>query len=73
MLQTLVFNTNTKSVLVLDGPHQQSKILYNFNHIPTVKTSEMGYYEVMQEIPESQGRVPIARFPIANTNMLIEK
>lgn len=73
MLQTLVFNTTTKTVIVLDGPTLQSKILYNFSHVPTVKVSEMGYFEVMQEVPETQGRIPIARFPIANTNMLIEK
>jgi hypothetical protein len=35
-MQTLVFNTKTKSVVVYEGEHH-SKILYTFQDVPTVK------------------------------------
>lgn len=70
-MQTLVFNTTTKTVLV---KAVDSTILYEFNEIPTVKI-ESGYYEVIQiDSAFADGRkIPVARFPIANTNMLIKK
>jgi hypothetical protein len=72
-MQTLVFNTTTKSAKLYEGV-EQGNILYTFNDVPTVKIED-GYYQVMQ-VDNSTGedkRVPVARFPIANTNMLIKK
>jgi hypothetical protein len=50
-----------------------SKILHVFPDVPTVKVMET-YYEVIskQTIDGSETRVPVARFPISNTNMIIE-
>jgi hypothetical protein len=72
-MQTLVFNTTTKSAKLYEG-NESSSILYTFDSVPTVKIIE-GYYEVMQIDATSveEKRVPVARFPIANTNMLIKK
>jgi len=72
-MQTLVFNTSTKSAKLYDGA-ESTTILYTFNDVPTVKIVE-NYYEVMQIDATSveEKRVPVARFPIANTNMLIKK
>ena len=50
-----------------------SEILYQFNNVPTVKKDE-NFYEVMEEIENEDGlksRFPVARLPIANTNMII--
>jgi hypothetical protein len=73
-MQTLVFNTSTKSVKVYENAAEKSEILYTFNDVPTVKIEET-YYQVMQIDGTSveEKRVPVARFPIANTNMLIKK
>ena len=73
-MQTLVFNTSTKSAKLYDGPAEDSTILYTFNDVPTVKIED-GFYQVMQIDGTSveEKRVPVARFPIANTNMLIKK
>lgn len=72
-MQTLVFNTKTKSVtLYSDKPG--STMISNFSDVPTVKVME-SYYEVMQkQIDEngSENRIPVARFPISNTNMFIQ-
>ena len=71
-LQTLIFNTKTKSVVVYEG-EQHSKILYTFLDVPTVKVLDT-YYEVMvkQASEEGEIRVPVGRFPVSNTNMLIQ-
>jgi hypothetical protein len=72
-MQTLVFNTSTKSVKLYEG-NESSPILYTFDSVPTVKI-EAGYYQVMQVDGASteDKRVPVARFPVSNTNMLIKK
>ena len=72
-MQTLVFNTATKSAKLYEGS-ESSSILYTFNDVPTVKIED-GFYQVMQIDGTSteEKRVPVARFPIANTNMLIKK
>lgn len=70
-MQTLNFNTKTKTVVVKND----NTILYNFDNVPTVKVAE-SFYEVIQETASPEGdknRAPVARFPIAATNMLIEK
>ena len=68
---TLVFNTTTKEVKITEN----STILYHFSTVPTVKPNDEGYYEVIQEVKDSVNsqRIPVARLPIANTIMLIEK
>jgi hypothetical protein len=47
-MQTLVFNTTTKTVKLLDGRREGSNIIEYFENVPTVKI-EQGYYEVMKK------------------------
>lgn len=70
-LQTIVFNTTTKSVKVTEGPLDDSKILFQFENVPTVKVLD-SLYEVMQK-DEFEKSTPVLRLPIANTNMVIKK
>ena len=72
-MQTLVFNTSTKSVKIYEG-NESTPILYTFDSVPTVKIED-GYYQVLQidKTSAEETRVPVARIPIANTNMLIKK
>jgi hypothetical protein len=72
-MQTLIFNTSTKSVKVTEGKQFGSEILYEFDEVPTVRVAPEGYYEVVQSVGGGDSRVPVARFPIANTNMRIIK
>jgi hypothetical protein len=72
-MQTLEFNTTTKKVKVTEGKLIGSEILYEFNNVPTVRVDQIGFYEVVQGIGIDGARLPVARFPISNTNMLIEK
>ncbi len=72
-MQTLVFNTKTKNV-ILYSEEPGTTILANFSEVPTVKVME-SYYEVMQKQTDVNGienRIPVARFPISNTNMFIQ-
>ena len=69
-MQTLVFNSTTKRVQLLSGSRGDSKLLENFEDVPTVKV-ENGYYEVMQI--QGEQKVPVLRVPMANTNMVIQK
>ena len=76
-MQTLVFNTTEKKVWVYDGTAEVSNLIYKFENVPTVKPLQ-DYYEVMQRLdsenaPSGYSSVPVARFPISNTNMIIEK
>jgi len=74
-MQTLIFNTTTKSATFYAGKMEGSEVFYRFQNVPTVKREE-NYYEVMEEEDTPQGtkaRFPVARFPIANTNMIIVK
>lgn len=71
-MQSLVFNTTTKTVKLYEGSPEESKILFYFLDCPTVKCiGENRYYEVMQKTDEKT--TPILRVPISNTNMIIEK
>lgn len=72
-MQTLIFNTKTKTVVVYENQPGSSKIIHTFDNVPTVVV-ESTYYEVksIQNIKNVEVRVPVARFPISNTNMLIE-
>ncbi len=67
-MQTLVFNSTDKTVVLQEG--FRGTELLNFKDVPTVKV-ENGYYEVMQI--QGEQKVPVLRVPIANTNMLIQK
>jgi len=72
-MQTLVFNTTTKTVKLLDGRREGSNIIEYFENVPTVKI-EQGYYEVMKKMDEESTTViPVLRVPISNTNMVIIK
>ena len=64
---TLIFNT-TKRTVIVTGEYGQN---YSWEKVPTVKVFD-GYYEVMQK-DELDKSLPVARFPISNTIMLIEK
>jgi hypothetical protein len=68
-MQTLVFNSTDKTVVLQEGFRGME--LLNFKDVPTVKV-ENGYYEVMQKSGEN-GVVPVLRVPMATTNMLIQK
>ena len=68
-MQTLVFNTSTKSVKVTEGDNLT--ILFQYENVPTVKVLD-SFYEVMQK-DEFEKSTPILRLPIANTNMVIKK
>jgi hypothetical protein len=69
-MQTLLFNTTTKYVKV----YENSTIIHEFYNISTVKPRE-GYYELIEKKRRDEDvetSKPVARFPISNTNMLIE-
>jgi hypothetical protein len=68
-MQTLVFNTSTKSVKVTEGDNLT--ILFQYENVPTVKVLD-SFYEVMQK-DEFEKSTPVLRLPIANTNMVIKK
>jgi hypothetical protein len=71
-MQTLIFNTTKKEVMVKNG----DTIMFVFLNVPTVKPMESGYYEVYQKSEDFDGNtstVPVFRAPIANTNMIIQK
>ena len=68
-MQTLVFNTSTKSVKVTEGDNLT--ILFQYENVPTVKVLD-SFYEVMQK-DEFEKSTPVLRLPIGNTNMVIRK
>jgi hypothetical protein len=73
-MQTLIFNTTTKKVVLLSGRRGDSAILETFDNISTVKCLESGIYEIMRkQDEESNSSIPVMRVPMANTNMIIEK
>ena len=70
-MQTLVFNTTTKTIKLYNSPFDSGNILCEMNNIPTVKIME-GFYEVRQT-DEFEKQIPVLRLPITNTNMIIKK
>ena len=73
-MQTLVFNTTTKKVVLLSGRRGDSSILETFDNVSTVKCLESGFYEIMRKQDEElNSSIPVMRVPISNTNMIIEK
>jgi hypothetical protein len=69
-MQTLVFNTTTKTIKVYSDL-KTMEIIYDFFNVPTVKVYE-NYYEVIQK-DEFDKHYPVLRLPIANTNMIIQR
>ena len=69
-LQTLVFNTTEKTIILYEGQLETSTILFSYDNVPTVKVSE-NYYEVMMRKGENSS-IPVLRLPILNTNMVIK-
>ena len=69
-MQTLEFNTSTKTVKLTEGHIEKSNVLFEYDNVTTVKTNSF-YYEVMQQT--QLGVVPVLRTPISNTNMVIKK
>ncbi len=67
-MQTLIFNTTTKTAEVIYG-NGSSKM---YNDVPTVSIQE-GYYEIRQLDVLEDKRYPVLRLPIANTNMEITR
>jgi hypothetical protein len=73
-MQTLIFNTTTKTVRLLDGPRGKSEVLETFNNVSTVKCSDLGFYEIMQKQDmDTNSAIPVMRLGIPTTNMIIEK
>lgn len=72
-MQTLVFNSTTKTAVLFEK-NLDSDILFKFENVPTVRVANT-FYEVMkmEMIPTGERQIPVARFPVSNTNMLIEK
>ena len=70
-MQTLVFNTTTKTVKVYEGTPEKSEILYHLDSVPTVKVL-VQHYEVMQK-DEFDKSSPVLRVGIQTTNMIIKK
>ena len=71
-MQTLIFNTATKQVRLLDGPRDNAKVLETFENVSTVKV-EVNHYEIMQKLStdEEAKSVPVMRVPISQTNMIL--
>lgn len=69
-MQTLIFNTEEKTTVLLNGSAIDGPIVYRFENTSTVKVLG-NFYEVMQRTNE--GTVPVLRVPVSNTNMLIRK
>lgn len=67
-MQTLVFNTTTKTVQIT----LENGEVENFEDVPTVAITE-GFYEVRQTDMMEDKRYPVFRAPIANTNMKIKR
>ena len=72
-MQTLLFNTTNKEIKLFDSSLHESKLLFMFTDIPTVRMSSDGYYEVMKRDELNDRNIPVLRVPIANTNMVIER
>lgn len=70
-MQTLVFNTTTKTVKLIDSKNSTGSLLMEYSNVPTVKVLD-GFYEVIQS-DEFDKKYPVLRVPMANTNMIINK
>jgi hypothetical protein len=71
-MQTLLFNTTNKEVKLFSEILHESKMLFMFTDVPTVRMSD-GYYEVMKKDELNDRNIPVLRVPISATNMVIER
>lgn len=71
-MQTLVFNTTTKTAKLYEGIAESTPLIANYTDVPTVKVMDDGYYQVMQR-DALEKQLPVLRVPIANTNMFIKE
>jgi hypothetical protein len=71
-MQTLVFNTTTKTAKLYEGIAEKSEIIVAYAEVPTVKVMDDGFYQVMQR-DAMEKQLPVLRVPIANTNMFIKE
>jgi hypothetical protein len=71
-MQTLVFNTTTKTAKLYEGIAEKSEIIVAYGEVPTVKVMDDGFYQVMQR-DAMEKQLPVLRVPIANTNMFIKE
>lgn len=67
-MQKLIFYTKSHKVELYNN--DLIIVEFCFDNVTTVSIREEGYYEVMQK--EFERLYPVARLPIANTNMLIK-
>ena len=70
-MQTLVFNTTTRTAKLYEGEAEKSEIIVAYGEVPTVKVMEDGFYQVMQ-LDAMEKQLPVLRVPIANTNMIVK-
>lgn len=71
-MQLLVFRTITKTTTLYVSSDDKSTIpSFSFDNVSTVAIRDNGYYEIMVKKGQSSNAIPVARLPIANTNMLI--
>lgn len=70
-MQTLVFNTTTRTAKLYEGVAEKSDIIVAYGEVPTVKVMEDGFYQVMQ-LDAMEKQLPVLRVPIANTNMFVK-
>jgi hypothetical protein len=70
-MQTLVFNTTTRTAKLYEGVAEKSDIIIAYTEVPTVKVMDDGFYQVMQ-LDAMEKQLPVLRVPIANTNMFVK-
>ena len=70
-MQTLVFNTTKKFVVLYEGTRSEGKVIEMMENVPTVVVKET-YYEVIQK-KDPVYTLPVMRLPVSNTNMVIIK
>jgi hypothetical protein len=70
-MQTLVFNTTTRTAKLYEGVAEKSEIIVAYGEVPTVKVMEDGFYQIMQ-LDAMEKQLPVLRVPIANTNMFVK-
>lgn len=69
-VQTLVFRTKEKTTTLYDNMSEKNIIPdFTFDNVSTVAIRENYYYEIM--VKRDGKSMPVARLPIAYTNMLL--
>ena len=71
-MQTLVFNTTTKTAKLYEGIAENTTLIAHYTDVPTVKVMDDGYYQVMQR-DALEKQLPVLRVPVSNTNMVIKE